>query len=217
MVADFEKQSYWHNRFAKETSFEWLAPSATLISFMEPYLSPPSADITQQQRILHLGSGTSDLAVRLRERGHKDITNVDYEPLALVRGREMEEVAFGDVVMEYAVADVTRMRLVDLPTTTSHQGSHQGSHCPQGFDIIVDKSTIDAVACGGDEAVLAMARSVRECLKTDGVWISLSYSAQRFEIEGLGFDVCVIGNIATPKARATDPDVFYWCYLLRPR
>ncbi|KAI1350190.1 S-adenosyl-L-methionine-dependent methyltransferase [Xylaria sp. FL0043] len=203
MVADFEKQSYWHNRFASETAFEWLAPSATLISFMEPYLSPPSAGITQ--RILHLGSGTSDLAVRLRERGHRDITNVDYEPLALVRGRQMEESFFGDVVMEYAVADVTRMRLADLP------GLHQG------FDIIVDKGTADAVACGGDEAVLAMTKCVRECLAAEGIWISLSYSAQRFEIEGLPFDVCVIGKIATPKARVTDPDVFYWCYLLRPR
>ncbi|KAI0428676.1 S-adenosyl-L-methionine-dependent methyltransferase [Xylaria sp. FL1042] len=200
MPPDFEKQSYWHDRFASETSFEWLAPSATLISFMEPYLSPSGT-----QRILHLGSGTSDLHVRLREKGHRDVTNVDYEPLALERGEQMEEAAFGDIVMKYAVADVTRLRLADLP----------GSHYP--FDIVVDKGTVDAVSCGGDEACLAMARCVRTCLGVGGIWISLSYSAVRFEIEGLPFDVCVIGKIPTPKARSTDPDVYYWCYLLRPR
>ncbi|KAI3329889.1 S-adenosyl-L-methionine-dependent methyltransferase [Ustulina deusta] len=198
MAADFEKQSYWRNRFASETAFEWLAPSATFISFMEPYLSPSG-----NQRILHLGSGTSDLHVRLREEGHQDVTNVDYEPLALDRGRQMEERFFGDVATKYAVADVTRLP-TDLPA-------------PRAFDLVVDKSTADAVSCGGDEAVLAMARGVRGCLAAGGLWISLSYSARRFELEELPFDVCVIGKIPTPKAKATDPDVYHWCYLLRPR
>ncbi|KAI1425256.1 S-adenosyl-L-methionine-dependent methyltransferase [Xylaria sp. FL1777] len=197
MAADFEKQSYWHDRFASEAPFEWLTPSTTFISLMEPYLSPSGS-----QRILHLGSGTSDLHIRLREKGHHDVTNVDYEPLALDRGRQMEERFFGDVVMKYAVADVTRL-LADLPR-------------PRAFDLVVDKSTVDAVSCGGDEPCLAMAQCVRECLAAGGLWISLSYSAARFQLDGLPFDVCVIGKIPTPKAKVTDPDVYYWCYLLRP-
>ncbi|KAI1308768.1 S-adenosyl-L-methionine-dependent methyltransferase [Xylaria venustula] len=198
MGKDFENQSYWHDRFASETAFEWLVPSATFIAFLEPYLSP-SGD----QRVLHLGSGTSDLHVRLREKGYRDVTNVDYEPLALDSGRQLEEEFFGDVVLKYTVADVTRLP-ADLPVA------------PHAFDLVVDKSTCDAVSCGGSEAFLAMARGVRACLAAGGIWISLSYSALRFELEDLPFEVCVIDKIPTPKAKLTDPDVYYWCYLLRP-
>ncbi|GAW18385.1 hypothetical protein ANO14919_078600 [Xylariales sp. No.14919] len=198
MPADFEKQSYWHDRFASETAFEWLAPSATFVSFLEPYLS-----VSGDQRILNLGSGTSDLHVHLREKGSEDVTNVDYEPLALGRGREIEKRLCGDVRTKYAVADVTRLR-ADLPA-------------PSAFDLVLDKSTVDAVSCGGEAAFLAMARGVRQCLAPGGLWISLSYSAARFDLEELPFDVHVIGKVPTPKAKVTDPDVYYWCYLLRPR
>ncbi|KAI1368148.1 S-adenosyl-L-methionine-dependent methyltransferase [Xylaria arbuscula] len=205
MAADFEKQSYWRDRFASETAFEWLSPSKTFIPFIEPYLSP-----TGNQRILHLGSGTSDLHVCLRERGYRDVTNVDYEPLALDRGREMEERAFGDVIMKYSVADVTK--------TLGSFDVHAVMPC-EYYDIVVDKSTVDAVACGGNEALLAMARCVRKCLAPGAVWISLSYSASRFDLgeDLFPFEVSVIGRIPTAKTKATDPDVYHWCYLLRPR
>jgi SAM-dependent methyltransferase len=200
MAPDFEKQSYWRVRFATETSFEWLTSSATFISFVEPYLSS-----FRSQRILHLGSGTSDLHTYFRAKGYLDVTNVDYEPLALERGRYIEEQLFGDVQMKYAVADVTRLHL-DLPQ-------------PHAYDIIVDKSTVDAVSCGGEEAFIDMVWGVRKCLAAGGLWISLSYSAVRFDlpVESLPFDVRVIAKVPTPKARPTDPDVYYWCYLLRPR
>lgn len=198
MVADFEKQSYWHDRFAKETSFEWLTPSATFMSFIEPYLWPSRA-----QRILHMGFGTSDLHNRFRERGYKDLTNIDYEPRAIDHGQQTEKKCFGDVQMKYAVADVTKL-YTDLPP-------------PRVFDLMVDKGTADAVCCGGETAFLDMAHNVRKCLAAEGVWISLSYSAARFDVDNLPFEVQVIGKILTPKARVSDPDVYYWCYLLRPR
>ncbi|KAI1194527.1 S-adenosyl-L-methionine-dependent methyltransferase [Nemania serpens] len=198
MAPDFEKQSYWHERFASETSFEWLVPSAAFMPHITPYLSA-----SVSQRILNLGSGTSDLHTHFRARGYHDVTNVDYEPRALDRGREIEERAFGNTQMHYAVADVTRL-CADL-------------YGARAFDLVVDKSTSDAVSCGGDAAVRNMAQGVRECLVADGAWISLSYSATRFEIEDLPFDVRVIAKILTPKARPSEPDVFYWCYLLRPR
>ncbi|GAP93280.1 putative protein kinase domain-containing protein [Rosellinia necatrix] len=203
MPPDFENQSYWHDRFTKEASFEWLIPSETFLSFIEPYLDNRADEQRRRpQRILHLGSGTSDLHARLRERGHADVTNVDYEPLALARGRDAEARRFGDVRTRYAVADVTRLR-ADLPS-------------PSAFDLVVDKGTADAVSCGGDGPVLAMARGVRDCLAPGGLWVSLSYSADRFALPGLPFDVQVIHKVLTPKARPSEPDVYYWCYLLRP-
>ncbi|KAI1746063.1 S-adenosyl-L-methionine-dependent methyltransferase [Xylaria scruposa] len=199
MAADFERQSYWHSRFAHEESFEWLTSSTTFMSFIKPRLTSSRA-----QRILHLGSGTSDLHTHLRAEGYEDVVNVDYEPLALSRGREIEARVFGDVRTRYVIADITRL-------------SSCAELTGEMFDVVVDKSTVDAVSCGGEAAVLKMASSVRECLAPGGVWISMSYSAVRFRLDDLPFEVSVIGKIPTPKAKATEPDVFHWVYLLQPR
>ncbi|KAK0734651.1 kinase domain-containing protein [Lasiosphaeria miniovina] len=203
MPLDFEKQSYWHARFAHEENFEWLVPSATFTALIEPHLTAAGA----AARILHLGIGTSDLHIDLRRRGFERVANVDYEPLALERGRQLEEQVFGDVRMGYLAADV-----ID----SAGEGKKY-------YDLAIDKCTADAVACGRNDAVLAMAENVRQCLSDSGVWISLSYSASRYDLDGgdfeggLPFEVEVVGKIPTPKQRVTDPDVFYWCYLLRPK
>ncbi|KAK3382643.1 hypothetical protein B0T24DRAFT_517289 [Lasiosphaeria ovina] len=207
MLSNFEKQSYWHARFAHEENFEWLVPSATFTALIEPYLAAAGA----AARILHLGIGTSDLHIALRRRGFERVANVDYEPLALERGRRLEEQVLGDVRMGYLAADVTG------------GGDDSAGEGKAYYDLAIDKCTADAVACGGNDAVLAMAENVRRCLSDSGVWISLSYSASRYDLDGgdfkgaLPFEVEVIGKIPTPKQRVTDPDVFYWCYLLRPK
>ncbi|KAL7944334.1 S-adenosyl-L-methionine-dependent methyltransferase [Trichoderma barbatum] len=207
MPADFDKQTYWRHRFSKETSFEWLLNSNDFISILKPLLinlEPSSA------RILHLGSGTSVLQIHFRQLGFLDVTNVDYEPLAVERGRQLEQQAFGDVKMKYAVADATKSLLLNKSST-------QGIHNDNKYDLVVDKSTADAVSCGGDEQVRRMAHCVRECLADDAVWVSLSYSASRFDMDELPFNVEVLAKISTPKPQATDPDIFHWCYLLRPK
>ncbi|KAK3186540.1 hypothetical protein K4F52_004580 [Lecanicillium sp. MT-2017a] len=197
MPADYDQRSYWHGRFASEKAFEWLLTSEEFMSIITPYLDEygPSAEI------LNIGSGTSDLQNHLRVRGFEKVTNVDYEPLATTRGRELEEQAFGDVRMRYAVADATRLP-EDLPDSN--------------YDLVIDKSTVDAVSCGGEDKLVSMIHSVRECLAENAAWISLSYSSERFELEDLPFHVDVLAKVPTPKNRETDPDVFFWCYRMTP-
>ncbi|OAQ62221.1 hyoothetical protein [Pochonia chlamydosporia 170] len=204
MPADFEKQSYWHSRFASETSFEWLLSSSDFVSLIEPYLKhldPSSA------HILNLGSGTSDLHNHLRSRGFHHVSNLDYEPLAVVRGKHLEEKAFGDIVMHYTLADATQL---------NHAGPEIGHRGDGKFDLVIDKSTVDAISCGGQDAFLRMAHGVRNRLADDAVWISLSLSASRFDDTQLPFNVETVAKIPTSKIKPTDPDVHHWCYLLRP-
>lgn len=195
MPADFDKQEYWHQRFTTERSFEWLAPSSVFMSILDPYLDK----LTSSSYILHLGFGTSDLQNYFRKRGFPRVLNVDYEPLAVERGRELEDRVFGDVQMSYMVADATQLDLNEK------------------FSVVVDKSTLDAVSCGGEDAILRMAQGILRCLADDGVWISLSYSSCRFDVPGLPFDVKVVAKLPTPKQKETDPDVFHYCYLLQPK
>ncbi|KAL7822626.1 kinase domain-containing protein [Trichoderma gracile] len=214
MPADFDQQAYWHHRFSTESSFEWLLSSNDFIAIIKPLLSSLNRTST---RILNIGCGTSDLHNHFRRLGFLDVTNVDYEPLAIERGQELERQAFGDVRMKYAVADATKS-LLHIPSSRTNDSSE---NIPVGkkFDLVVDKSTVDAISCGGEEQVRRMAHCVRECLADGGaaVWVSLSYSAERFSIEGLPFDVEVLERVLTAKKRETDPDIYHWCYLLRPK
>ncbi|KLU92804.1 hypothetical protein MAPG_11716 [Magnaporthiopsis poae ATCC 64411] len=210
MPSDFDKQEYWHDRFSSETEFEWLVPSATLMEVMGPHL----ARLPDTARILHLGSGTSDLQNHLRRRGFLDVTNVDYEPLAIERGRRLEARAFdGDIRTRYLVADVTRP---DLAAQLLRGGGDDDNATSRPFDLVVDKSTADAVSCGGDEAMLAMLAGVRACMADSSCWISLSYSATRYLRDGLPFHVEVMERLPTPKLKESDPDIFHWVYLLSP-
>ncbi|RFU76860.1 hyoothetical [Trichoderma arundinaceum] len=206
MPVDFDKQTYWHNRFSTESSFEWLLSSTDFISILKPLLANLDPSLA---RILHLGSGTSDLQNHFRRLGFLDVTNIDYEPLAVARGRQLEEQAFGDVKLKYAVADATQLTLPNENKTPGLQHNNK-------FDLVVDKSTVDAVSCGGEEQLLRMARCIKECLADGAVWISLTYSASRFDIDGLPFNVEILAKVPTPKIKPTDPDIFHWCYLLRP-
>ncbi|OAA70802.1 hypothetical protein LEL_09393 [Akanthomyces lecanii RCEF 1005] len=212
MAADFEQQSYWHERFRSETAFEWLLSSSDFLSLVDPLLA--SLD-RSSAAILHVGSGTSDLHNHLRRRGFLGVTNVDYEPLAACRGRELERRAFGDVRLRYAVADATRLPQ-DLASESDSE-EDEGVPGRSGFQLVLDKSTCDAISCGGEDALRKMCDSVYQCLRPDGAWIALSFSADRFQLSDLPFHVEVLSKVQTPKSRATDPDIFYWCYCLRPR
>ena len=195
-VPDFDKREYWSQRFASESAFEWLIPSQDFVKILDTNLLtglPPDAPI------LHLGFGTSDLQIHLRQRGFLNVTNVDYEPMAIKRGRELEQATFGDIQMAYLVADATQLDL------------------DQKFALVLDKSAADAIACGGEAALFSMADSVRKHLQEGACWVSVSYSAYRFDDAALPFHVRVISKIPVKKARETEPDVFLYCYLLRAR
>ncbi|KAF7292850.1 Glyco-hydro-cc domain-containing protein [Mycena indigotica] len=155
MPPDFDNKEYWQQRFAHETAFEWLVSSTDFMRVLEPYLEK----LPKAARILHLGIGTSELHNHLRMLGFSDITNIDYEPMAIERSKQLEEKAFGDVRMQYLVADVT-----ELESDRLRGGL---------FDLVVDKSTADAVSCGGEEAIARMARAVRRCLGDGGMKVLL--------------------------------------------
>lgn len=195
MPAGFDKQEYWHHRFTTETSFEWLVTSEVFMTILEPYLDK----LRMSSKILQIGFGTSDLHNHLRARGFQHVLNIDYEPLAVQRGQALEREVFGDVQMRYAVADATQLDLAD------------------SFDLVVDKSTVDAVSCGGEQAFLRMVRGIRKCISPSGFWISLSYSSSRFDVENLPFTVETVARIPTPKLKSTDPDIFHHCYLMRQK
>lgn len=191
-MTDFHDVDYWTKRFESERKFEWLINSAQFMSVLLPFCNA-------KLKILNLGSGTSDLQIHLRAKGLL-VTNIDFSETAIRCGREAELAAFGDCCMEHKVADVTCLPMFD--------------HL---FDLVVDKSTADAVACAGDDALLRMAHSVRGIMSNRATWISCSYSETRYQgIGTIPFHVELLQRFPRPKSTVHEPTLYIWVYKLTP-
>lgn len=195
-MSDYHSSEYWKTRFQAESSFDWLISSKTFMDIILPFCNDEKA---AGCRVLQLGFGTSDLHLQLRRAG-LTVTNVDFEATAILHGKAAETESFGDVIMEYIVADATA-----LPPFK------------HSFDLVVDKSTVDAISCAGDDALLSTLSSVRATLTARSVWICCSYSSQRFQnLRQSYFTISPLQTIAQEKSNLYDPDIFTWIYVLRP-
>ena len=82
--------------------------------------------------------------------------------------------------MKWDVMDITNMSYPD-----------------ENFDIVLDKSTIDALLTGGAHAHIAVAKMMKECqrvLKTGGIYVAISFGnpftrEMHFKRDNLGFDL----------------------------
>ncbi|KAF8591682.1 hypothetical protein K439DRAFT_1326399 [Ramaria rubella] len=205
-VADFSSRAYWDRRFASESAFEWLQPSSAILPTVKTELK---AQHRNDVAILHLGSGSSDLSNQLRRMVQDDIgcptrkpliLNVDFSVTAIEIGRHREREEFGDDMngdMRWAVVDL--LDWVSFKRTYEENGN-------EPFDLIVEKSCTDALACGSDIPLepsfhdasglsapeqsdlgnliapeVAFSMYVAAFTRPGGAWIALSYSAQRFD------------------------------------
>ncbi|KIJ41956.1 hypothetical protein M422DRAFT_31569, partial [Sphaerobolus stellatus SS14] len=210
-AADFSSRSYWENRFTTETSFEWLQPSSSIIPAVEMEIL--KKDIPSPA-ILHLGCGTSDLSNHLRKllsrlnrplqrdpRMESVILNVDFAAGAIETSRQHERAEFGDEQMRWAVLDTLDRKAFEQCCL---------DNCPRLFDVLVEKSYSDALACGEEIPLqsstinpdplpdvsvetqsaiqstvmtpeAASAIYLASVTKAGGLWIAVSYSSERFD------------------------------------
>jgi len=156
----FASKEYWENRFQQnEQAFDWLLPA----SCMDPQIIEAlSVHPIHTASILHIGSGTSLLSFHLR--GHvndpRQIHNVDFSSKAIDWGLKNEMAMFrsdqrdgiqeaGNMIHESSMSpsdSMMRWSQVSLLSQSSILSS-----CPSpSYTAIVDKSTVDAIACGDD-------------------------------------------------------------------
>lgn len=217
MPPNFSSQTYWEDRFRADSgSFDWLSSDASIFtSIIHDYTRSRSLSSTTtdtktktkaKTRVLHIGSGTSDLSFALRRGRDRtvdrenesgtldlDITNVDYSQAAVEWGMDRERALFGDVCMRWETLDLLDGAAAWWRRGEEGQGQEEGLGM---FDVVLDKSTADAMACGepvkvsssgpdADEAevhpVEVLALNLARVVVPGGLWISLSYSAWRFD------------------------------------
>lgn len=134
----FGDLTYWNTRFTTESNFEWLLDFPTLKPYLQDTITHQHENKTQPQ-ILHIGSGSSDLGSQIRHlvTSPSQVHNVDFSDVAVQRGQQM--------------GDGTRWSRLDL--LDIHQVLAFSRQEEQQYDVVLDKSTSDAIACAADVAV----------------------------------------------------------------
>ena len=163
----FAKLEYWDERFKDNPdAYDWLQQPPVLdAAITDALLESDEAS----PRILHIGCGTSLLSFHLRKhvKDPRQIQNLDFSAEAVAWGRKKEIELFGyEVDRDEDAAELvdnfeqpeTSLALA-MPATTWTQTSLLSlesviSTCSLGaYQVIVDKSLCDAIACGSDVEV----------------------------------------------------------------
>lgn len=143
---------YWDERFKKEDAFEWLLDFKAVEPVLRNAVESHSSTMKEAQ-LLHIGCGSSTLSTDLRHvvQSPEQVHNVDYSGFVVERGRERE----ANEVAESAGIDgreqrSTRWSTLDLLSLDKvlEFVVREGMKC--SYDIILDKSTSDAISCASD-------------------------------------------------------------------
>jgi hypothetical protein len=165
-VSDFSSAEYWSARFVTETSFEWLLPSNKIITFiLDNFLPNPESVI----KCLHLGCGTSTLGMELED---------------ALKQRVGDEVVIQVVDSDYVAESITLSTPRPILNLNALDLSDLKNKSDGGWDLIIDKSTADAISCGplidDIEPINVLCNNLTEITKKGTRWISISYSPTRF-------------------------------------
>ncbi len=232
MPPDYELQSYWKTRFDGEQHFEWLGDGKdTILPHVRAFLASRASPGSSPARLLHIGAGTSSLSERLRElyisvygNGVDEgvIVNADFVEELVARKRAAEEarrvVGGPGEGMSWVRMDALEWQELDGFVDTN------GGL----FDLVVEKSTSDAISCGEDlsyslpgpglhpvfndylkthegrtltlSPVEVLAIHLASLVRPGGLWVALTFSTNRFPF--LSAAEAVDGS----SPRATD----YW-------
>ncbi|KAK5999457.1 hypothetical protein QM012_005458 [Aureobasidium pullulans] len=197
----FGDVEYWNARFTKEEQFDWLADFAVLEPWLRKVITERS-DHHERPQVLHIGCGSSALSIQLRGlvKSPMQIHNVDYSSVVIERNRQ-REIELSDSFE--ATIEPSRWSTLDLLSASQIVDFGASG---KTYDVIIDKSTSDAISCAKDVTIelppqisnlqttqLTHSRTTTTMFPLDILalhlaylanpgcrWIVLSYSASRF-------------------------------------
>ncbi|KAJ5128153.1 hypothetical protein N7448_008932 [Penicillium atrosanguineum] len=200
---DYDDPNFWDFRFATGRDVgEWLNSGEALLDVVLSDLERRPG-FQDTPRVLHLGPGVSQLGMKLRDACMErqwmgnGIVNVDFSAEAVRLGQEAERHQAPHKAMHWLRADLLSWE-------------HVSTLIPFApFDVILDKSTSDAIATFSDRKISseddlscicptvrpflsseptvtlspveALALHLVPLTQTNTTWIALSYSTLRFD------------------------------------
>ncbi|KAI9594361.1 S-adenosyl-L-methionine-dependent methyltransferase, partial [Syncephalis fuscata] len=187
-TVSYDSADYWDERFRQETQFEWLVDFRQLKPILLGAVDEEDATngiITSSDRILHVGCGSSQLGIELARAGCDHVINTDLSAVAIEKGQMASHTLLSPELCSRV--SWLQSNVLDMHDTI----------CDDSVDVILDKSVMDAVACGdldttvcvrdgaGNSYSIAgaahaqMAEEAGRVLRPGGRWIIISYSANR--------------------------------------
>ncbi|CAD0084585.1 unnamed protein product [Aureobasidium vineae] len=196
----FGEVEYWNTRFTKEEQFDWLADFAVLEPWLKKAITEKSGH-DERPQVLHIGCGSSALSTQLRDLvdSPQQIHNVDYSSVVIERNRQRESEMLRTMASEI---EPCRWSTLDLLSASQILDVENFG---DEYDVIIDKSTSDAISCAEDVAVdlpycinttntnrspaqkqemiyplHILAIHLAYLARPNCLWIVLSYSSSRF-------------------------------------
>ena len=152
-MPNYGDKKYWVERYDEQsgTTFDWLEDYESIKPIID------NIGIKKDARILNVGCGNSEFSEKMYDEGFIHNYNIDIcqNVIDFMKARNKDKSG-----LHYEVMDVCDMTYKD-----------------ETFDLIVDKSTIDALLCG-DHSFLIVAKMLKEIsrvLKTGGYYLIISY------------------------------------------
>ena len=171
-MPNYGDKNYWEERYDEQngTTFDWLEDYESIKPIIE------ELGIKKECRILNVGCGNSEFSEKMFDEGYTHNYNIDIceNVINFMKARNKDKNG-----LHFEVMDVCEMKYKD-----------------EMFDLIVDKSTIDALLCG-DHSFMIVAKMLKEIsrvLKTGGVYLIISYGQPEsrmihLERDHLAFDI----------------------------
>ena len=152
-MPNYGDKKYWERRYDEQngTTFDWLEDYESIKPIID------NLNIKKESRILNVGCGNSEFSEKMFDEGYTHNYNIDIcqNVIDFMKNRNKDRKG-----LHFDVMDVCDMAYKD-----------------ETFDLVIDKSTIDALLCG-DHSFMIVAKMLKEIsrvLKTGGYYIIISY------------------------------------------
>ena len=190
---------YWEEHYKnveEDTTFDWLEEYPSLKEIIS------SLKISKESgKILNVGCGNSELSENMYDDGYNNIYNIDISNTVI---NIMTERSKNRPGMIYEVMDVCDIKYDN-----------------NLFDLVIDKSTMDALLCGDDYCITIakMLKEIQRVLKVDGYYMIISYEEPDYRMmhlkrKFLKFNV-EIKKIEQNTVGGTLYDNYHYIYLCK--
>ena len=196
-MPNYGDQKYWEDRYEEQngTTFDWLEDYESVKPIID------NLGIKKESRILNVGCGNTEFSDKMYDAGctHNYHLDICKNVIDFMKSRNKERKG-----LHFDVMDVCEMAYKD-----------------ETFDLIIDKSTIDALLCG-DHSFMIVAKMLKEIsrvLKTGGYYVIISYGQPEnrmihLERDHLAFDIQIY-TIKRQDDDEKDKEKIHYVYICK--
>jgi ubiquinone/menaquinone biosynthesis C-methylase UbiE len=194
-MPNYGEKKYWEERYEsqKGKTFDWLEDYESIKPIID------NLGIKKESRILNVGCGNSEFSEKMFDEGYNHNYNIDIcqNVIDFMKSRNKDRKG-----LHFDVMDVCDMAYKD-----------------ETFDLVIDKSTIDALLCG-DHSFMIVAKMLKEIsrvLKTGGYYIIISYGKPEnrmihLERDHLAFEVQIY---TIKRAEEDEQEKIHYVYICK--